>query len=249
MGVRLAIACGLLGACGRVHFDAPRDGDGDGDGGAVGDANPDSSAVRGAVHYVDTLEADDAGMTSNTSFTLVAAASGDGVVIFVGCANATAPTSVTLTAPGWSFADVVPLYGDTGVQMFGAAFFAIAPDGVATTASVTWDITCTDIIELADSFRADAGTVTVDAAGGLAVDGSCNVATRSHHDTVTAWSACLAGNAITSTGNGFTMSADDGVGDWAEYKVTTDPSGTNEASSFVVTPNPSSAVIVTLAAL
>ena len=39
-------------------------------------------------------------------------------------------------------------------------------------------------------------------------------------------------NDVTSTGAGFTKSADDGHGDWSEYKLTTDPAGTPEGVLF-----------------
>ena len=49
-----------------------------------------------------------------------------------------------------------------------------------------------------------------------------------------------------SAGSGYTIGADDGSGDLSEYKLTSDPAGTEETATF---PNPSNLntmIIVTL---
>ena len=60
------------------------------------------------------------------------------------------------------------------------------------------------------------------------------------------WAGCYTGTALVSVGAGYTKAADDGNGDWAEYKVTTDPAGTMETAAFSNAAQPWALAAVTL---
>ncbi len=51
-------------------------------------------------------------------------------------------------------------------------------------------------------------------------------------DSETIWAACFSYSAVAATGPGYTKGADNGGGDWAEYRISTDPAGTLETPTF-----------------
>jgi len=59
------------------------------------------------------------------------------------------------------------------------------------------------------------------------------VPTTANNDAI--WAACFSSFSVTAIGAGYTKGADNGGGDWTEYKLTTDPAGTNEVAQFTST--------------
>jgi hypothetical protein len=60
------------------------------------------------------------------------------------------------------------------------------------------------------------------------------------------WAAAYSGMALTAVGSGYTKAADDGNGDWSEYKLTADPAGTTEPVTFSSPAQPWLLGVVTL---
>jgi hypothetical protein len=215
------------GACGRLDF-SPIDGPHDA---ALSHDGPGATTPR--IGYLGPFveRADAAGAT--VAFDTNAIAAGSAIVIQVTCAGP-ALTTVSVTAPGWTFTMLgPPKYGATSA-LSAATVFAIAPDTAMTTVTVSWTSNCASKTELGDGFLAlaPATTVMADAANVTDGVGDClgTVSTSQQADAV--WGACVSGSNLTGTGPGFTKGADDGFNDWSEYAITTDPAGTNESVSF-----------------
>jgi hypothetical protein len=232
--------------CGRVNFGAPPELSIDA---SVGDGAADTGPLPFDVHHVQVFVGRNPGPVNTDSFTKQATA-GNAVLIYVGCGATAAPTAISVTASGWSFAPITPLFGQAAAQKYGQGFIAFAPNNAPATVNV--QVTggpCTDLIELGDELGADQGTIMINTVTGTAdVATQClgSVTTMAPNDTV--WAACHAGSTPTSIGPGYTLSADDGFGDWAEYKSTMDPANTVESSGFVATTGDFSLLMVTLTA-
>jgi hypothetical protein len=230
-------ACLACGACGRIGFGAttgaderPVDAVVDTAVDAVADAPP------ARIAYVAPFFAADGGTGRQHSFTAQARAAGDAIVIQVACSGTARPSGVALTASGWSF---VPLGGVTESSSSNenaAAFFAIAPDAVGATFTVTWSGSqCNNSTnDVGDEFTLDppGGTIVVGGFASAEGLGDCvgTVATARAGEAV--WSSCDSERNLVGRGPGFAAGADDGVGDWSEYKLTTDPAGTVERVLF-----------------
>ena len=220
------VAC----ACGRVGFDARISGVGGGDGNG-------GDGASGAVQWVKTFVAQGASIGGFTDSFVSAATAGDAVVLQVFCASTTAPSAVTLTAPGWTFAQLGAITGSTSSGYWGTAFGAIAPDNASQTFFIAWTVAqeCTFADELGDEFTGvdpTGGTTTFEAAANLVASGDCTTSVTTRHAGDAVWAACTV-NTITAPGAGFTKSADDGNGDGSEYKLTSDPANTVEAVGFM----------------
>jgi len=224
--VRLLVPVVLAAACGRFGFEQHG-------GGTDAPGDTGDGAAAGVVTWVKTFAAQgNSASTLGDSFAGSATA-GDAVVLQLFCANTVVPTGVTLTASGWSFVQLGALVGSTSSGYWGTSFGAIAPDSASTTFTATWTAAspCTFIVELGDELAGVDTSGAFDAHAELLSNGNCatTVLTASANDAI--WAACTV-NDVTSTGAGFTKSADDGHGDWSEYKLTTDPAGTPEGVLF-----------------
>src|SRR5690349_14959982 len=111
------------------------------------------------------------GSSSGLTFTFTASANAanEAVVIGVNCVSSTAATTVSLTAPGWTFTQLgnIAFSGASSA----AAFGAISPDTTSATFTVTWTGagSCTFHREMGDEFAGTdttGGTTTCDRVGG-----------------------------------------------------------------------------------
>jgi hypothetical protein len=81
------------------------------------------------------------GSVVTKAFTYTATGTGNGVLVYISCAdNAGTPSAVSLTATGWSFTQVGTIIGSTTAG-FGALFKAYAPNTTAATLTQTWTAT------------------------------------------------------------------------------------------------------------
>ena len=217
-----------LAACGRVGFDARTASDA-----MVADAAADGArdAALAPVSYVGVFAARHPGAGATDTFTAAAGAAGDTIVILVACSDATAPTSVTLTAPGWTFALLDALAGSPTTQLYVASFHAAAPDTANATFTVTWSGSTCQVgkAELGDEF-ANVAAIDAHTIGGG--NGACSAQLATGHANDAIWGACFDATSITAVGPGYTKGADNGGGDWSEYKLTADPAGTIEQVTF-----------------
>jgi hypothetical protein len=177
-------------------------------------------------------------MVSTTvhSFTAQAQNAGDAIVIHLNCGSSMTITGVTITAPGWSLTPIGPLTGSMGTALWSQSFGAIAPDVASAQFAVTWSGgTCDSATtDLGDEFTGNStggGAATFDSHAEAFGTGNCvtTITTASADDAV--WAACATAS-LQSIGSGYTKSADDGTGDWSEYKLTTDPAGSAESVTF-----------------
>ena len=248
----------LVTGCGRYGFDAARtDGQagddasdgatmGTGDGAGSGSGSGSGSGALAPVTYAGAA-ASVLGTSGNSqSFTITPFAAGDALVIMVGCAGSQAPTSATLTAPGWTFTPLTTVTTDSAAQVTAASFGAIVPSASPVTATVTFvGANCNrGKSMLADEFGhidPTGGTTTFDAHAQATGGGNCTTTITTPSANEAIWGGCYVGTSATGPGSDYTMSASDGIGDFNEYRLTTDPAGTMETVDFA---NPNGFVIV-----
>jgi hypothetical protein len=213
-------------SCGRIGFDLSPQPIG-GDGGGTSD-----QAMAGQLTWVRPF----VGM-SHPNFQQVqlgaqAFTAGDAVVLVVTCDNiATAPTAVTVTAPGWTFTQLAPIYGNA---TYGSTFAAIAPDTAPTTVTVSWTAAqqCGNGTVLGDEFTNNdptGGTVTFDAHNETFTNGDCLGTVTAGHANDMVWAACAGTGMVLGIPADYIRGADDGTGDECVHKLTTDPASTVES--------------------
>ena len=230
---RHALVAVLAAACGRIGFDP------------LGDGAGSSSQIT----WVGQVVGDSfSGMTS--PFPLHAAAVGDLVLVDASCNRSmTAPTAVTIDAPGWMFAQLgsigVALHSDSS-PFYSATFAATAPNTSPTTATITWSVACGNFSSnLGDEFSGVAA-MPVDADLQTAGSGDCTATVTTAHASDAVWAACFSSAALTGVGAGFTDGGSDATGDFAEYALTTAPAGMPETLTF---PNPGNTYMMSAVAI
>lgn len=236
---RLLLLC-LLVACGRLGFDDASHGSG-----SAADASADGSTISDAIAFVASPIQHTGPKAAVDTVMFQATHAGDALLILVACASAQQPTAVTLSAPNWAFTPLSPLTANTAGQVYAASFGAIAPDTAAVTLSISWTSSSCNRGQsaLGDELAnvdPTGSTTTFDNHAEASGAGNCatTVTTGNANDAV--WSGCYAATSVTAPGAGYTKSAADMVGDFDEYKLTTDPMGTMESVSFT---NPNGFVI------
>jgi hypothetical protein len=222
-----ALAPLFLIACGRIGF------------------TPMSADAPPALTWSGSLLASQARAVSTTAgFQITPSHQGDAILLHVACDGAATATTVTASAPGWTFVQLGTLVGLA--TKWGAAFGATAPDTALTTVTVTWNITCNGIDALADEFANVDPAAPFDAFDIASGQGSCAAAltTASAGDAI--WAACSSGGTLVGADPGYIKAGDDTNDDWSEYKLTTDPAGTVETATFAAQP-PGTFVMTTVA--
>jgi hypothetical protein len=232
--VGLALA---LTACGRFDFDplARAPGGGDDASGQDDGSGPGGDGAVTPISYVTGWGNVTMTPGKTDSITVQASAAGNAIVMIVGCAGSALPTAVQVSAPGWTFTQLEPIGGTTNGP-WGALYGAIAPDTAMATVTVSWTVTnCqVGVAEIADEFASAAGTMTFDAHSAVGGMGDCSgqVTTASANEAI--WAACLSGG-ITAFGPSYTQAEMLGNREWSEYKLTTDPTATQETATFIST--------------
>ncbi len=240
---RLVVLCALVAGCGRYGFSPiPIDGLGDAaahDGSLTdtSDGAPRDGSGSGSARSVTYAGAAASvlGTTGNSqSFTITPFATGDALIIMVGCAGSQAPSTVTLTAPGWTFTSLTPVTTNGGGQVSAASFGAIVPSTAPVTATVTFvSANCNrGKSMLADEFGNVDPAAPFDAHAQTNGAGTCTTTVTTGAANEAVWGGCYAATSLSGPGAGYTMSASDGIGDYNEYKLTTDPAGTVETVNF-----------------
>ena len=221
MGGCRVLACTLVCACGRVGFEAHD--------GAPGDASTDATAAAG---WVGAVVAHWTTSVSTDSFDFAAAAPGDAVVMMVSCDGPATAPSLTVTAPGWSLVALGSLVGSAAAGRWAQSYAAIAPDTLAVSISVTWDVTCVSLVVLGDEFANNDPTLAAfDDHSETEGTGLCSATVTTHRAGDTLWAACDPANGVAAT-PGFAIGADDQQGDFTEHAVTTDSAGTAETIAY-----------------
>jgi hypothetical protein len=153
------------------------------------------------------------------------------------CQAGPSPTTVAITAPGWTFAKLDALASSGASGFTGTTFGAIAPNTTPTTLTVSWDVVC-DMTVLGDEFaRTDpsGGAITFDNHTLMAGNSNaCATMVTTQHANDAVWAACTLGAQVNAPPAGFTTGADDGAGDATAYRITTDPANTVEPAVFTV---------------
>jgi hypothetical protein len=174
-------------------------------------------------------------MGSQDTFTANAQQRGNAVVLLVACAGTTMPSAVSVSAPGWTFELLGGIDGTGGE--WAASFGAIAPDVSLTTFTVTWTGSNCERskVELGDEFTntdPTGGRVTFDNHTETHGSGAAMAALTTGNTNDAVWAACVSSDRLTGVGAGYTKGADNGNGDWSEYRITTDAAGTREQVMF-----------------
>jgi hypothetical protein len=217
----------LVAACGRLQFERHSD--------AVAGSGSDGRPPVSHIAYTGVFVQRNVAAGSTDSFIAQARAAGDAVVIQVACSGPEVPTGVSVSATGWMFQQLGPITISPSTER-AATMYAVSPDTAPTTITVTWTGSpCSGHnTELGDEFSpmTPAVAITLDGVNAIGGTGDCagSVTTSQSMDAV--WGACLSHGALVSVGAGFTKGADDGLGDWSEYAITSDPAGTVENVSF-----------------
>ncbi|HEX3758170.1 MAG TPA: hypothetical protein VHW23_05670 [Kofleriaceae bacterium] len=234
-GCAIALVTGMaaLGACGRIDFAAVPDA------GSVLDPAPDaaSGAPPPRVAYVGPFVQRDGSARATDTFTAQAHAAGNAIVIQVSCGATAIPTAVSVAAAGWSFTQLGPITASARSAQRSATFAAIAPDTVGVTVTVTWTgSTCnTSSNQIGDEFAMTdpaGGMITFDGFNATQGTGNCTGSVTTGHEGDAVWAACNTQTSVTAIGTGFVKGADDDVGDWTEYALTSHAAGTAEAVEF-----------------
>jgi hypothetical protein len=227
------LAVVAIAACGRIGFDSVSPGGGDG-GGPLGDTGSKGDGAPAAImHQSGFGSVPGPGRTE--FIPLQASAAGDAVVIMIGCAGNNEPTAASMSAPGWTFTQLVGVNGGAPGP-WAATFGAIAPNANATTATGVFTVQSTcqgSMAYVGDVFSntdQSGGSMTFDGTGGANGGGNCDgtVVTGSADETI--WAACMAAM-VTGAGPGYMQSQGGGVG--SEYEMTTVPAGTTVDAPFV----------------
>ena len=231
-----------LGACGRIGFEGPTATAGD----DVPASDAGSDAPTNGIAFVGSPIQHTGSMGSTDSATFNATNAGDALLFFVACAGSQVPTSVAVSAPGWTFTALAPVTTNLAGQVYAASFGAIAPDAQPATLTVTWtggNCNRGKSILADELTRTDptGGATTFDAYSSSMGAGDCTTSVTTAHANDAVWAACYAATAVSDVGPGYTRSAADSVGDFAEYRLTTDPPNTVEQVTFA---NPNGYVVV-----
>lgn len=223
-----------LAACGRIDFNERATSDA-----TAGDDSPGSNdAPPGTgVAFVGSPIQHTGPKATSDSVALQASNTGDALLFLIACAGSQIPSSVLISAPGWTFTQLAPVTANNLGQVYAAAFGAIAPNTTATTLVINWGGTNCNRGQsaLADEFtRTDptGGSTTFDATNAASGAGDCTTPGTTGNANDAVWAGCYAATALTGVGAGYTKSAADTVGDFAEYKLTADPAGTAEPVTF-----------------
>lgn len=219
--------------CGRIGFDATVSRD---SATAPGDAPAPSIAWRKTLVAINTNAGE-----NTVTFTVTPLAAGDVALFHTMCPSGAAPTAVTLSAPGWTFTPISPMTGTTAIGFWTASFGAITPSTTAVTWTLEWtdSSACGTLIALGDEFANVAqtgGAITFDAHGEGVGTGNCATTLTTGYDREALWAACTSKTALVAIEPGYTKAADDGTGDWSEYRIANDPAGTAEQLTFTNAP-------------
>jgi hypothetical protein len=215
----------VLAACGRIGFD-PGDAGSAGSGDAASDGASDA-VPAGTIAWRKSFGANGTNQTTTVSGQAMAA--NDLIIFHVACGSAGTATGVTVTAPGWTFTQLSAPFGYAG--QWAATFFAFAPDTASTTITATWmGLTCsTGNNMMGDEFA----NATVDSHAESNASGDCLVSIGSFHANDAVWAACTSNTTLTAVEAGYTKGGDDSLGDWSEYKLTSDPANTVYTVTFM----------------
>jgi hypothetical protein len=218
--MRGAAVAYVLAACGRVGFDDVTD--------AKRDAALDVAAP--ALAYVGPVVGQQFGQATSDSFPLQAHAAGDLVLVFASCNQPDSPpTGATMSATGWTFTPLAAVATEPGGGFYAAAFAGFAPDTTATTAFVAWPTVCnTHSDEMGDEFAGAALDAQVVAIG----SGACATTVPTAHADDAIWAGCYSTGVQAGVGPGFLAGATDGDEDVCEYRLGSDPAGTEAAVAF-----------------
>ena len=238
--MRIAPLAWALASCGRIGLDTPARGAIDG---------PSST-----IAYVGPVAQREFGPSASDTFALQASAAGDAILVAASCNRpSAAPTTVSLAASGWSFAQLDPITSAAhagGGMYYAASFVAIAPDTIATTATVTWSATCSGSSdEIGDELAGNdpsGGAITFDSHVVAAGFGDCTASLETLHDDDAIWAACFSESSLSGVGPGFTKGADDQDGDWTEYALAIGPAGTTDTATFA---NPGLTFVIEVVAI
>ncbi len=232
VGTRFAASAVLsIAACGRVGFaTAPPD----------GTAPTPDTAIDGpeanVVWVQSFVRAYANGGTTTLLGTGQASTSGDAVAFLIACGGVpNPPTAFEVTAPGWTFTQSASFGSPT---IWGVVLSGIAPDTQAVNITATWSPACINgITMIGDDFTGNdpaGGTTTFD--GHVETSGTGTCIGTGHgvgRRRAVVWAACASSDPITGIGSGFTQGTTDGAGDFTEFKLTSDPAGTPETTTFV----------------
>jgi hypothetical protein len=232
--VDLAIGwmCCCASACGRVGFRLLDDA-------ALADVPADTAidVPPARIVHVGPFVARSPGAGATDTFTAQAHAAGNAIVVQVSCAGPAVPDAVTLTATGWTFQQLGAVTASAVSPQRSATLVAIAPNALGTTFSVAWSgSNCSGSKNhVGDEFAMTdpaGGSITFDSFNATEGTGNCVGTVRLGHTGGAVWAACNSDNSVNAVGPGFVKGADDNVGDWSEYAITSDPADTIEPVEF-----------------
>jgi hypothetical protein len=192
-----------------------------------------------AVSWVKVFhQARAGGNTLVQTFTGTATNANDAILFFVQLKPSSGTlTTVTLAATGWTFTNIVTIFGDSATG-YAAVFAAIAPNTSLATFTVTWSggtATSSSFDEqLADEFTGNdrvGGTTTFDAHNSAFSDttyANLSVTPANNNDGV--WFALS--DSATNAAAPYTKGCDDGNNDLTEWKILLGNSGVAQTSAW-----------------
>ena len=220
--MRGLLVIAMLAACGRFDFDASLDA-----------TPPISGPITHANAFVNVQSS---ALSTTHTFAASAQAAGDLVLLHIYCGSVDAATSMTLTAPNWAFTELGQI-GNDSVGEYVYTVAAIAPDTTSATFTVVWTTTsgCQTSDDLGDEFGGTYDLATaIDSHDETTGDNDCVASVTTRHADDAVWAGCTT-LTVSGIATGYTKGADDGHGDWTEYRLASDPDDTVESPTFTNT--------------
>lgn len=173
--------------------------------------------------------------TGAFSFTYTATTTGNAVLIWVAAVpTATSPTGCTLSATGWTFAQLGGIVNGGASAGCGAMFVALAPNTSLATVTATFNQNITSFAnDLIDEFSGADSTTPTAGNNSATGSGTPTVSVTPTANNCMIWVPC--NDSVTAVGNiggsAATAGANDTQQDWSEYRLLSGQSGAAQSCS------------------
>ena len=208
--------------------------------------DPTTITPYGALVHVGGGSAHPVVANQVMTFNYTPVGTNNALVILIGC-RSPGVTSMSLTAPGWTFTPISGLVGPSSYSDFISTFGAITPNTTPVTFTVTLtggngNCSSNDTTVLADEFSGNdprGGTTTFDAHsesfdnGVIGICTGAPVTPANNNDAV--WYGCF--DNVSGVSGGYTKGQDDATGDWTEYKTLSGGVNVVQNPGFVTNPS------------
>jgi hypothetical protein len=179
------------------------------------------------------------GTSFSYTFSAGATNTSDAIVVLVSITDAVVPSSVQITATGWTWTQLGTIITSAGNNSYTACFVAIAPNTTIVTHTVAWvggsGGSTSFQGAIGDEFTGNdttGGSTTFDAFNSASSGASGNptviVIPANNNDAL--WGGTY--DSVTAVGANFNVGVNDANGDWTEFQILTGGRGTPQTVNF-----------------